>query len=54
MTSQKRNVVRPGTMIWDTCSWKGQLEKREVGNFYVEKFEMKLVRMKFGSKLKSF
>ena len=33
----------------DTLSCKGQLEKLEVGNFYVEKFEMKLARMKLKS-----
>jgi len=29
--------------IWDTCSWKVQLEKREVGKFKLRKFPFKLV-----------
>ena len=36
-----------------TCTWKGQLEKREVGNLSVERFVMKLERIKLESSSRS-
>ena len=39
----------------DTCSWKGQLEKREVGKFKVEKSELEKFLFKLESlNLKNF
>ena len=44
------------TDFWDrdACGWKGQLEKREVGNFQVRKLDMKLERMKLESSSRSW